>query len=1039
MIDANEERKKPEESENNNNDSDDSGEFKNVPIEHSIEIVNIINNMNKISRDKFKKKFFKQALVVVAIIAFLILTKKYLYDGIIKLFFEDKIDSENYYSLFDNKTQNNTYTLKNEESRNGEIFYLFQNETTIKLESFSSKQLRNPKKINIVEKLEITLSIEYEKFVHLKIKDADEKRWEVPEKDVLNEEYLKKRIDNKNSLSTYSHTLVAENFCLEFLQQKKDVDMMRFYDEGQRMVDFNENMEKNYNDNGIDNENSNNNEFAFRLMNDDKKEFFYFNASESFLFSDKLIIFQYKLTSDKIYGFGERTHDFKLGEGTFTMWPFDCSGTIYDDGLGGMNQYSHQPIALHKTRYKNLWLGLVFLNTNAQDVVIQSSEDDDTEMFLTHKAIGGIIDYYIIVGNSPENVVKNIQFLLGIPPLPPYWSLGNHQSRYGLKTFEEFKNIYNNYKKLEIPIDAMWIDIEAMNNYEVFTLNKKFANLSSFIDETIHKDGGKFVPIIDMGISLNSKYAKLGNSLDIFIKSNYTKENLIGKVWPGKTVFPDFFNPKINKFWKKGLDDYHKLVNYDGIWLDMNEPANMVKNSSCLGEVLDNDLCVKTKNKYHKDELPYIPGYRNKINDNLSFWSISENALIYGNNTVYDIKPLLSFYQNKITYIFLENNLEIRPFILSRSTTLGTGKYAFHWLGDNYSSYSNIKNSISGIFNFNIFGIPFSGADICGFMLNAENELCLRWYNLGTFYPFMRNHNFKNSKDQYPWSFNDTNKQYDTISIIKKNINIRYSLLRYIYSQLFLISLNEKGSFFKPVMFEFPQEKKSYKNIESRVMFGEAFLICTFYEKSEDNKEFEFPNSNFNKYPKGKTIMNYDDENRIISLSGKLDELHIFLRGGFIIPYQNTFDKYILNSLKLREEKLNLIVNIDHTKKSKGVLFFDNDGINTIKKGEYIRVNLDYNENVLHFYTNKNKLKKYKFNDHILGSLEFLRINEIMEINEIDKNRKFTINIVYNKDMNKKKEIRNGMFDNHLNKVTFEVSNEKEFISIFDIQEITIN
>ena len=68
-----------------------------------------------------------------------------------------------------------------------------------------------------------------------------------------------------------------------------------------------------------------------------------------------------------------------------------------------------------------------------------------------------------------------------------------------------------------------------------------------------------------------------------------------------------------------------------------------------------------------------------------------------------------------------------------------------------------------------------------------------------------------------------------------------------------------------------------------------------------------------------------------------------------------------------------------------------------------------------------------------------MRINEIMEINEIDKNRKFTINIVYNKDMNKKKVIRNGMFDNHLNKVTFEVSNEKDFISIFDIQEITIN
>ena len=200
--------------------------------------------------------------------------------------------------------------------------------------------------------------------------------------------------------------------------------------------------------------------------------------------------------------------------------------------------------------------------------------------------------------------------------------------------------------------------------------------------------------------------------------------------------------------------------------------------------------------------MPYFPGYRiDGIND-LSFWSISENSLIYGNKTVYNVKPLLAFYESKLTYEFLENNLKIRPFVLSRSTTLSSGKYAFHWTGDNYSTYENIKNSISSIFNFNIFGIPFTGADISGFNSNASKDLILRWYNLGIFYPFMRNHNSKRTKDQYPWSFNDINEpKYDSISLIRNNINIRYSLLRYMYSQFFLISLNEKGSFFKPIMF----------------------------------------------------------------------------------------------------------------------------------------------------------------------------------------------------------------------------------------------
>ena len=109
--------------------------------------------------------------------------------------------------------------------------------------------------------------------------------------------------------------------------------------------------------------------------------------------------------------------------------------------------------------------------------------------------------------------------------------------------------------------------------------------------------------------------------------------------------------------------------------------------------------------------------------------------MVYGNKTIYDTKPLISLLQTKATYNYLnkKENEVLRPFILSRSTTLGSGKYTYHWLGDNLSTFNNLKNSISGIFNFNIFGIPFTGSDICGFMENASKDLCIRWYNLGAF------------------------------------------------------------------------------------------------------------------------------------------------------------------------------------------------------------------------------------------------------------------------------------------------------------------
>ena len=1043
MTSQNDESEKFETYNNNSIDNFGAEEFQKVPIEHSIEVINIINNMNKMSNMRFKKKFYKTFLIIVVIVLFLYITKRYLYDGIVQIVkdesnqkdnddYKDRQkyikDREKYIKDFYNKSYEGDIDLNS-----GEIFNVYQKKENIDLNSFSSPQLRNPKNIKLIEKLEITVDVEYDKFVHLKIKDSDNKRWEIPEYEVLNKDYLNDKNDNRISLSKYTRSIDSQNFYLELLSRNNDEENEQFKDEHplQHYYTYN-----------------NTEEFSFRLMNNDNKQFYYFNTSQNFLYSDTYINFESKITSEDIYGFGERTHDFKLNEGTYTIWSHDCSGTKYDDGKGGMNQYSHQPIGLHKTKYENLWVGFVFLNTNAQDVVIKYSNNDtndnNTEVNLIHKTIGGIIDYYIIVDNSPEEVIKNIQFLLGIPTLPPYWSLGNHQCRYGYKTFEDFKEVYNNYKKYEIPIDVMWIDIDAMDNFEIFTLNKKFEKLSPFINDEFHKEGGKFIPIIDLGLSYenkDNKYVKLGNSLDIFIKSNYTKKPLITKVWPGKTVFPDFFNPNIEKFWNEGLEDYYKLVNYDGIWLDMNEPASLLKNSSYLGEILEEKDFSKDKNKYNNEDLPYLPGFRNEFKDILSNKSISENALVYGNLTIYDVKPLIAYYESKYTFDFLKENKKKRPFILSRSTTLGSGKYSFHWLGDNHSSYKDLKYSISGIFNFNIFGIPFSGADICGFFRNSNKDLCIRWYNLGIFYPFMRNHNSKKSNDQFPWSFdNNKTEKYDSIQIIKKNINFRYSLLRYIYSQLFLISLNEKGSFFKPVMFEFPEEKNSFEDIESKVMFGEAFLLCVFYNITEDEKIFGLPDSNFNEYPSGKNIMNYGQDNNTISLSGKLDLLHIFLRGGYIIPYQNTFDKYILNSIKLREEKLNLIININNIKQSKGIIFFDNDGIDTIKNREYCRVDLFFIGKKLDVKSNKNKMKKYNFNDHILGTIELWRINEIFEMDkEESKKNQFSLKIIYDPNLDKKEEIIEGKYDRKYNKAIFKISKGDKNISIFDIDEILFN
>ena len=1029
-------------------------EFETVPIEdshsHSIEVFNVYKGID-LSRSKLKRKL-NQVLLVVLVIAIIFLMFKILN---ISPIFND--DSE---ILNDDNFQDNNFdgpdfdhNEDDDDTIYDEYFYMDQKREKIDLRQLSSPQLKKPENIKLVNKLQISLNLEYDKFVHMKIKDAENSRWEVPEKEVLDKDYLLNKNDNLIEFSKYSKLLDSQYFYIEILSHEvnqtnetlpnddldednedKDIDQKdKDEDFDEEEEDIGEGYGKKYN---VE-------DFTFRLMTQENEEFFYFSTKNNFIYSDTYINFESKLTSDNIYGFGERTHDFKLNDGLYTIWPNDCGGTKYDNGLGGMNQYSHQPIAIHKTKFENLWLGFVFLNTNAQDVSIRH---DTNNTYLTHKTIGGIIDYYIIVNDSPEEIVKNIQTLLGIPPLPPLWAFGNHQSRYGYKKGQDFIDVYDTYKKNQIPIDSMWLDIDALQKFQMFTLNDDFKNIVPYIKDTIHKDGTKFIPIVDIGFSdeKNNQYIELGNKLDIFIKSNYTKKNLIGKVWPGNTVFPDFFNPNIESFWNEGLSNYYKIIPYDGIWLDMNEPTNLQETGKCRGELISDDQCIKDKNIYFEEDLPYIPGYRKDLNKKLSEKSLSENAILYGNKTMYNVKPLISLLQTKQTFNYLNNNNQaIRPFVLSRSTTIGSGKYTYHWLGDNLSTFGNLKNSISGIFNFNIFGIPFTGSDICGFMENSSKDLCIRWYNLGTFYPFMRNHNFFNAKDQYPWSFGD-----DAMKIIHKDIQLRYTLIKYIYSQFFLISLNEKGAYFKPLMFEFPEDDASYENIEDKIMVGEGLLLCAFYDDNQNAKKFKFPNANFNSFPDGKSIVSHvaDDnsnnnleKNKVVELSGNLDVIHLFVRGGFILPYQDTNEKYIINTKQLRNEKINLIINVDDFKQSKGEIFYDNDETNTIEENKYYRVEMFFSEKKLTFNTFKNNLESYEYQDHILGKIELWRANEIFQMNDNNeqKTKMVMLNIKYSD--NTKDENIEGIYDSTNDKIVFDLSKDNKTVSVFNISEITFN
>jgi alpha-glucosidase (family GH31 glycosyl hydrolase) len=178
------------------------------------------------------------------------------------------------------------------------------------------------------------------------------------------------------------------------------------------------------------------------------------------------------------------------------------------------------------------------------------------------------------------------------------------------------------------------------------------------------------------------------------------------------------------------------------------------------------------------------------------------------------------------THNWFKDTQKERTMIISRSSFAGMGKFGSRWLGDNFSSEAYMAYSVTGVMGNNIAGITLAGSDICGFIGNTTPELCARWYTLGAYYPFSRNHNAWNNSPQEPWVFKDDIAQGTTtmLQVIQTAMYKKLHMIRYMYTQMSLIQ-QEGGSYFRPLFYDFPNETGGYENQELNVMLGPSLKL----------------------------------------------------------------------------------------------------------------------------------------------------------------------------------------------------------------------
>lgn len=585
-----------------------------------------------------------------------------------------------------------------------------------------------------------------------------------------------------------------------------------------------------------------------------------------------------KLVETGFYGNGEKyTWLNQLGSATVNY----NSDVLYHNPIHHPQvQAMHTAIPFYIGASPEYAYGIYFDNSYRTEFDFAKSDS----MLISFQAAGGHLDYYFIYGPSVAEVVSAYALLTGTPPLPRRKYLGFHQSRYSYQTQEELLRVAVELRRHDIPCDVLYLDIDHTEAYKVFTFNHKhFKDFKKIISKLKEMDFAVVV-IVNPGVKVEKGYRvyEEGKENGYFVKTPSGK-NYQGEVWPKPAVFPDFLRSEVRYWW----GEFHRELlacGVDGIWNDMNEPANFTEKSGTL-----------------PDEAVHI-------DDNGEYISHAKVHNIYG------------LMQTMATREALERlQPEKRPFVLTRAAFAGSQRYAALWTGDNSSVWEHLESSVPMILNLGLSGYSFVGADVGGYRGDCSGELLVRWTQLGAFIPYFRNHSEIGTARQEPWEFSS-----EYFDIMRGYIRLRYNFLTYIYNLMRESTLTGAPAV-RPLFYHFGDDPETYQ-INDQFLLGEGLMVCPVLRPGANHRMVYLPRGSWFDYWTDQRLTG----ERYLAVEAPLSKLPLFVRAGTILPVDEHTP-----SPKNRMEQTALIMHCYAGKDGFYRLFIDDGTSLNYRSGEY--------------------------------------------------------------------------------------------------------
>ena len=428
--------------------------------------------------------------------------------------------------------------------------------------------------------------------------------------------------------------------------------------------------------------------------------------------------------------------------------------------------------------------------------------------------------------NYLYSIVRQFRHIIGKSYVPPRWAFGYQQCRWSYMSADEVCEVVDNYRKRNIPIDAVYLDIDYMERYKDFTVNKEtFPDFADFVKKMREKHI-HLVPIIDAGVKIEDGYDTYeeGRKNGYFCKEA-DGEDFVAGVWPGRVHFPDVLNEDARRWFGHG---YKVLLDagIDGFWNDMNEPA-IFYSEKHLKEVFDKIDDYKGKNLDIQSFFEFkgmVEGVANNLGDYERFY---HRATQPDGEAVVRHDHVHNLYGFNMTRAASESFKELAPdkdiLMFSRASYIGMHRYGGIWTGDNHAWWSHILLSLKMLPSLNICGFMYVGSDIGGFNDNTTEELMMRWMGLAVFVPLMRNHAAAGTRYQELYRFTDTDA-------FKNIVTMRYALIPYLW-EAYRKAVEQDTLMYRPLGFEHPEDRVAVAT-EDQLYVGEDIMICPVYTQN---------------------------------------------------------------------------------------------------------------------------------------------------------------------------------------------------------------